>query len=97
MPSTIEHVQREFKGRLSVVAIDIQEPHGKVAAWVTSNKVSFTVVLDPDGAVAQQYGVTATPTVFVVDRDGRVLGKALGTKPWTSETGRALLQALTRS
>ena len=95
MPSTIEQVHREFKDRgLRVVAIDIQESRETVAAWVARQGVSFTVLLDPDGRVTQQYGVTATPTVFVVGPDGRLLGKALGTKEWTSPAGRALLQTL---
>ena len=89
MPSTIEQVHREYKDRgLVVLAVNIQEPRGTVAAWV--------VVLDTDGAAARAYRVTATPTVFVVGRDGKVVGAAFGTKEWTSEPGRALLARLTR-
>ncbi len=35
--------------------------------------------------------MTVTPTVFLVGRDGRLLGKARGTRPWTSDRGRAVL------
>lgn len=80
-----------------VLAIDFQEPPSKVAAWVQSSGVTFPVLIDQDGAVTQAYEVTATPTVFLVGRDGRIVGKALGTKAWNSDTGRALLTALTRS
>ncbi|OLC16846.1 MAG: hypothetical protein AUH29_03775 [Candidatus Rokubacteria bacterium 13_1_40CM_69_27] len=98
MPSTIERVHREFKDKgLAVVAISIQEPPDRVAAWVKTHNTSFTVLLDADGSVTRQYEVTATPTVFIVGRDGTLLGKALGTKAWTSDTGRALLQALAGS
>ena len=91
-------MHREFHDRgLAVVAVDIQEPREKVRTWVRDQKLSFTVVLDPDGQVTQAYDVTATPTVFLIDRQGRLRGKALGTKPWTSSTGRALLTALMRS
>ena len=82
---------------LVVVAIDIQEPRAKVAEWVRTSGTSFPVVLDADGRVARQYEVTVTPTVFLVGRDGTLVGKALGTKPWTSPAGRALLRALTAS
>lgn len=89
-------MHREFGGRgLAVVAISIQEPRERVAAWVADHDTTFTVLLDPDARVTQQYEVTVTPTVFLVGRDGRLLGKALGTKAWTSERGRALLTALT--
>ena len=98
MPSSIEQVHQEYGERgLTIVAIDIREPPGTVAAWVDQHLTSFPVLLDADGRVARQYAVTATPTVFLVSRDGRLLGKALGPKPWTSERGRALLGALLRS
>ena len=79
-----------------MLAVNIQEPRGTVAAWVRDKKVTFPVVLDTDGAAARAYRVTATPTVFVVGRDGKVVGAAFGTKEWTSEPGRALLARLTR-
>lgn len=86
---------REYGPRgLSIVAIDIEEPRETVAAWVRGNRVSVPVLLDTDGQVTRQWEVTATPTVFLVARDGRVVGKALGNKPWTSPKGRALLEAL---
>jgi peroxiredoxin len=89
-------VSREFGERgLAVVAISIQEPRERVAAWVSDHRTTFTVLLDPEGSVTQRYGVTATPTVFIVGRDGRLLGKALGTKAWASDRGRALFTALT--
>lgn len=98
MPSTIERVHREFKDRgLAVIAINIQEDREKVAAWVAESKISFTVLLDPSGAVTGEYGVTGTPTVFLLGRDGKLVGKAIGDRGWTTDRGRALLQALVTS
>jgi peroxiredoxin len=98
LPSTIEQVHQEFRDRgLAVVAIDFQEPREKVRAWVRDQRLTFTVLLDPDGQVTRAYDVTATPTVFLVGRDGRLRGTALGTKAWNSNTGRALFTALLRS
>ncbi len=98
MPSTIEQVHEDLKARgLAVVAISIQERRETVRRWVDTHLVSFTVLLDPDGRTTADYGVTATPTVFLVAPDGTLRGKALGMMPWTSTTGRALLEALGRS
>ena len=52
------------------------------------------VVLDQPGAHTRAWGVTATPTSFLVGRDGKLVGKAFGTKAWMGERGRALLTAL---
>jgi AhpC/TSA family len=97
LPSDIEQVHRRYGDRLAVVAINIQEPRETVARWARDKGVSFTVLLDPSGATTGQYEVTATPTVFVVSREGKLVGKALGNKAWTSEQGRALLTRLTGS
>jgi peroxiredoxin len=98
LPSAIEQIHRDYKDRgLVVLAVNIQESKETVARWVRDSKVTFRVVLDPPGALARAYGVTATPTTFIVGRDGKLVGKALGAKSWASERGRALLQALLAS
>ena len=97
MPSQIEQVHRRYGDRLAIVAIDIQESRDKVETWMKGKQLSFTILLDPNGAVTSEYEVTATPTVFVLSREGKLVGKALGNKAWTSERGRALLGRLTGS
>ena len=87
-------MQRRYGDRLAIVAIDIQESREKVETWMKGKPLSFTILLDPSGAVTNEYEVTATPTVFVLSREGKLVGKALGNKAWTSEQGRALLTRL---
>ena len=87
-------MHRRYGDRLAVVAINIQESPDTVARWAKGKPLSFTILLDPTGATASAYEVTATPTVFVLSREGKLVGKALGNKPWTSEPGHALLTRL---
>src|SRR5262245_18685618 len=95
LPSAIETVHRELSDRgLEVVAINMEEPTDKVAAWVRQHKLTTRVLLDIDGTVSRAYQITGTPTVFLVSRDGRLVAKAPGTKPWASPQGRDLLRAL---
>ena len=97
MPSTIEQVQREYKDLgLVVYAVNIEEGRRVVAGWVEKNKLTMPVLLDPPGDASAAYQVTATPTVYLIGRDGKLVAKALGTKPWTSEQGRALLSYLVK-
>jgi hypothetical protein len=63
-------------------------------SWVKGAGVTVTVLLDYDGAVTRDYRVTATPTTFVIGRDGRQVARAAGTRPWDGPAGRALLDAL---
>ena len=91
-------MQRELKGRgLVVLAVSIQESQATVEAWVKKVGLPFPVLLDEDGTATRAWKVRSTPTVFIVDRQGRLIGKTSGTKPWTSPAGRALFAALLAS
>jgi peroxiredoxin len=95
LPSTIEKVHREYKDRgLVVLPISIEEGRRKVAAWAPSKTLTVPLLLDPNGEASGAYRISATPTVFLVGRDGTLVAKALGTKAWTSEDGHALLHRL---
>ena len=95
MPSTIEQVHKEFGPRgLSILLINILESRDTAARWVKGNRITPRVLLDLDGSVTAAYRVTATPTVVLIGRDGKMVGRAIGTREWTSPSGRALLEAL---
>ena len=95
MPSTIEKVHRERKGRnFTVLAVDIQEDPRKVESWVKANGITLPVLLDRDGAVTAAYHVTVTPATVLIARDGKMVARAAGTRPWNDSAGRALLDAL---
>jgi peroxiredoxin len=95
LPSTIETLHRLHAGQgLAVWAVNIKEPRSHVSQWVKERGLTMPVLLDTDGAVSQAYRVTGTPTVVLVDRRGRLVGRAVGTRDWLGEKGHALLQAL---
>jgi peroxiredoxin len=88
-------LHRELSGRgLSVLAVNIQESQSTVAAWVSEKKLTMPIVLDTDGEVTQLYGVIATPTAFLIDREGRLVGRVVGPRDWSSPAGRAVLAGL---
>ncbi len=95
MPSTIEQLHRERSGqRFAVVLIDVRENAERVAAWVKAKGVTPPALLDRDGAVTAAYRVTATPTVVLLDRDGKMIARAIGPQSWTSGLARQLLDLL---
>jgi len=98
LPSSIAQIQQELKGKgLVVLAVSIQESRAKVDAWVSKAGLPFPVFLDEDGRMMRAWKVRSTPTVFIIDRRGRLVGSAVGTKAWTSPAGRALFQMLLAS
>ncbi|MEO7664066.1 MAG: TlpA disulfide reductase family protein [Candidatus Limnocylindrales bacterium] len=63
---------------LVVVAVDIREEEGTVAAFVQGLNASFPVGLDADGTAQDAWDAIALPVHFWVDRDGIVRAGALG-------------------
>lgn len=63
---------------LVVVAVDIREEEGTVAAFAQRLNAIFPIGLDADGAVAAAWDAVALPAHFWVDRDGIVRAGALG-------------------
>jgi peroxiredoxin len=95
LPSTIEQVHREYGNQgLTVLAINMGEDRDAITAWVKRRSVTSTVLLDPTVSVTKSYGIAYTPTVFLIDRRGRLVGKSIGVRAWTGEKGRALLHVL---
>ncbi|HSB78470.1 MAG TPA: TlpA disulfide reductase family protein [Candidatus Methylomirabilis sp.] len=94
MPA-MERLYRDFKSRgLVVVAVNFQEDPGAVKAFVRDMKLTFPVVLDPSGAAATAYFVRGLPATSFIDRDHRVVGRAIGPREWDSKGGRAYIRAL---
>lgn len=95
LPSTIERIHRDLKDQgLVVLAINLGETPDLVAGWVRGRGVTSTVLLDSANEAQKSYQIAYTPTVFLVDRQGRLVGKAIGERQWTGDQGRALLRAL---
>lgn len=94
----MEQVHKEFGPQgLRILAINLKESRRAVAQWVKEKNVTSPVLLDLDGVAAAAYKVTGTPTVVLIDRNGRWVGRGVGNRNWTGEKGKALIKALLAS
>jgi hypothetical protein len=88
-------VHREWESRgLRVLLVDIREDRATVTRVVAERGYVIPVVLDLDGGVSDAYGIHGTPTTFLIARDGTIVGRAIGPRPWTGSDARALFRAL---
>ncbi|MFO8154175.1 protein disulfide oxidoreductase [Thioalkalivibrio sp.] len=53
----------------------------EVDAHLSERERELAVVNDPDGALAQRYGVRAVPSTFIIDRDGQIVFRKQGYAP----------------
>lgn len=69
---------RYAEAGLVVLAIDIREEEGEVAAFAQSLEATFPLGLDSDGAAQRAWGAWGLPVHYWVDKTGIVRDGALG-------------------
>ena len=86
---------QEFKDSdLVVLGVDVQEKKKIVKRYVKKEKLPFPILLDTDGSVARNYGIRSHPVHFLIDRQGKIIGKVMGARNWASAESRNLIRSL---
>ena len=94
MPA-FERLHRDFTAQgLSVIGINAREATSMIREYGKEHRLSFPLVVDPSGKINSAYGVIGLPTTFLIGRDGRAVGLAIGPRDWDGKTARTLIQAL---
>ena len=97
MPS-MEKLHQTFKDKdFVMLAINLQETASRVKQFYKEHKLTFTTLLDTTGDVGAGLGIRSIPTTFILDKNGRIIGKALGPREWEGKKSIALFEYLTES
>jgi peroxiredoxin len=79
---------------LVLVKVAIKEKEEDLRKYKNEFKVSSPILLDEKAEVANAYGIQSHPQTFFINREGRVVGRALKGMDWTSRSMRNLIQHL---
>jgi peroxiredoxin len=91
----LEHLHRRLAPRgLAVIGINARQRKETVSQYANLLGLTLRLVLDADGKIAALYGVVGLPATFLVGRDGRAVGFAIGSREWIGTPAHALLTAL---
>ena len=95
MPS-MERLHQAYKDRgLVVLAISLDAQGASVVnPFVKKFGLTFPIGLDPKMAVRETYGVWAVPSTFLVDKKGKRVLFANGSREWDSPAAHALIESL---
>jgi len=94
MPS-MEKLHQKFKDKdFAMVTINLQESAATVINFFKKYNLTFTTLLDTTGDVGAAFGIRAIPTTFILDKNGRLIGKVLGPREWDSKSSFALFEHL---
>jgi peroxiredoxin len=93
LPS-VNRLYEEFRGQgFQVLLISFRESAEQVKRTVAERGYTAPVLLDASGDVTGRvYGVFGPPTAYLVDREGRLVGRMVGARDWSGPAARDLIR-----
>jgi thiol-disulfide isomerase/thioredoxin len=97
MPS-MEILYQRFKNQgFEILAVNYQEGQKDVAAFMKNYKLSFPAGLDSSGRIGGIYGIEAFPTTYIIDREGYIITRVVGSLNWNTPKMLAAFETLLNS
>lgn len=86
----------QFAGQdLAFVGVSTDSgPADAIRAYVARHPMKYPVVWDRSGEASLFFGVRATPSTYIVNRDGFVVGGGVGAREWDAPEVAAMVRAL---
>jgi len=93
MPS-MEILWQKYKEQgLVIAAVSVDEgSRGRIETFSKLLDLSFPILLDPESEVSDLYKVSNMPTSFLIDRNGKIISRIVGTEEWTSPEAIQLVE-----
>ena len=70
---------------IEVIAINVGEDRETIEPFVKLTGVEFPVLLDTDGRTAEAWPVRGLPMTFVLDPEGKLVFRAIGSREWDDD------------
>ena len=80
-----------------ILAVNLQEDNLPVKNFMDKYSLDFPVLLDRTGKVGAQYGVRSIPTTYLIDRDGSIIGRAIGAREWDAPEFQSIFEKILRN
>ncbi|WP_099158198.1 TlpA family protein disulfide reductase [Virgibacillus ndiopensis] len=68
----IQRFYEKYKDEIKIIAVNTESNVGKVRKFVDEYGYSFSVLLDKDMSVSDNYMVSALPTTYFIGTDGKI-------------------------
>ena len=77
-----------------ILAVDLKESKKKVKKFIQKHALTFKVLLDKKGDTGRAFGIRSIPTTFILNRQGGLIGKAMGARSWDGKKSVNLFKYL---
>jgi thiol-disulfide isomerase/thioredoxin len=78
MPDIEKLYQQTKDSDLVILAVNLGEGKATAKSFIDNNKYNFSVLLDSDQSIGNQYSIVAIPTSFFIDKEGNIVSTIKG-------------------
>jgi thiol-disulfide isomerase/thioredoxin len=94
MPA-MQRLQEVFPAAdFALLAVTTDQQQDAITAFAKGLGLSFPILLDDTKDVSAAFGVRGLPTTIIIDRQGHLIGRAIGPRRWDGPEAVALLKDL---
>jgi peroxiredoxin len=94
LPS-LDQFQRELANQgVVVLGVSIDKDPKAYKRFLRKYNVSFLTARDPDNKINAEYGTFKIPETYIINRDGRVVGKIISSTNWTDDRMMSYVKSL---
>jgi len=93
----LERLYRTYREHgLVVIAVNSGESAEQVRRFLEQLQVTFLTAMDSDGTTTRRFAVRGLPATFLLDREGWIVGVAVGWREWDGPHARFYLERVLR-
>jgi DsbE subfamily thiol:disulfide oxidoreductase len=91
----MQKLYSEYKGKgFEIVAVNVKDKKDDAMKYVSNMKLTYPILLDPEGEAGLLYGAWGMPATYLIDRKGVVQARLWGPAEWNSPQARKLIAAM---
>jgi peroxiredoxin len=94
MPSMQRAWKRLQQQDIVILAVDVGEDEDTIFTFTADYPMDFPLLMDLDSSVVQRWPVRGLPTTFVIDPQGRIAYRAVGSRDWEHPAILSTLKSL---
>ncbi len=79
---------------LILLKVATKEKEKDVMKYKKEHNFTCPILIEDDAAVSNAYGVRSRPQTFFINREGKIVGRALKEMDWTTKNMKALIEYL---
>ena len=94
MPS-MEKLYQLYKDKgFEILAVDLGESDETVSQFIKRGNFTFPVMMDSNNKIGIMYGIESIPTSFILNREGKIIARVVGSIHWDSPSMIAAVEEL---